>query len=169
MSALNFSAPWSRSLKRSTIAASIVLVTVDAGLLLYGQSNPIWLLVVALPPIVLLVSFACGIRGYGLTENEIQIYRWGWVTRFPLAELQTVEGKAEALQNAVFFAANFGVFSYTGIYWSRELKLFRAFVTDPSRAVVLRFRHKRVVISPHDPQQFIVRTRTLLKTGQFPR
>jgi hypothetical protein len=82
--------------------------------------------------------------------------------------LQSVEGKAEILARAFRLFANAGVFGYAGIYWSFELKTFRVYATDPSRAVLLRYRHKKIVITPHDPQHFIVRARTFLKTADFP-
>ena len=59
-------------------------------------------------------------------------------------------------------------FSFSGEFWNRRLGRFRALATDPQRAVVLRYSRRTVVITPHDPQQFIMRARTVLKTSQFP-
>ena len=39
---------------------------------------------------------------------------------------------------------------------------FRAYATDPGRAVLLRYREgRKVLVTPHDVQHFIVRVRTL--------
>lgn len=46
--------------------------------------------------------------------------------------------------------------------------LIVALATDPSRAVVLRYADRTVVISPHDPQQFIMRAGTFIKIAGFP-
>jgi hypothetical protein len=64
---------------------------------------------------------------------------------------------------------NDGFFSITGRFWSRTLGWHRAFATDSSRAVVLRYADRTIVISPHDPQQFIMRAGTFIKTAGFPK
>ena len=168
MSPLHFRAPWSRSLKTRTAMGVLLLIAFEVVILLIDLTQPLRFLIAAVPPFALIASVAQGIRGYVLTEGELQILRWGWITRVPLTDLRDAEGKAGAIQYSIRIFANRGLLAFTGFYWSRELKLFRAFATDDSRSVVLRFERKRVVVSPHDPQQFIVRTRTMLKNRQFP-
>ena len=121
-----------------------------------------------LPCFVLLVSIAFAVRGYSLRETEILVKRLGGSVRLPLRNLQSIEGNADAMQGTLPLFVG-GLFSFTGLYWNRRLKLYRAFATDPSRAVVLRYPRSKVVITPHDPQQFIVRARTYLKTLDYPR
>jgi hypothetical protein len=75
----------------------------------------------------------------------------------------------DALRGAWRVFGNGGLFSFTGEFWSRKLGRFRALATDPERAVVLRWPKRTIVITPHDPQQFIMRAGTLLKTAGFPR
>jgi hypothetical protein len=60
------------------------------------------------------------------------------------------------------------LFSYTGFHWRKKLGFYRVYATDPDRAVVLRYPKRTIVITPHDPQAFIIRVRTLLKTADFP-
>jgi hypothetical protein len=49
---------------------------------------------------------------------------------------------------------NGGAFAITGRFRNARLGAYRAYVTDTSRTVVLRFRSETVVISPDDPQRF---------------
>jgi hypothetical protein len=105
------------------------------------------------------------VLGYRLTEHEIQVRRLGWITTLPLATLRSVEGNADAMQGSLRLFGNGGLFSYTGLFWNRKLRLYRVFATDPARSVVLRYPKRTIVITPHDPQQFIVRARALLKTA----
>ena len=64
---------------------------------------------------------------------------------------------------------NGGLFSITGRFWNRKLGRYRALATDPSRAIVLRYPKRTIVITPHDPQHFIMRARTFLKVADFPK
>jgi hypothetical protein len=73
------------------------------------------------------------------------------------------------MRGSIRVLANGGVFSFTGRFWNRKLGWYRAFATDPSRAVVLRYPKRTIVITPHDPQHFIMRARTLLKVAEFPK
>jgi Bacterial PH domain len=86
-----------------------------------------------------------------------------------LAGLRSVTGDIEAMRGAIRLLIIDGVFSFTGRYWSMKLGWYRALVTDPSRAVVLRYADRKIVISPHDPQQFIMRAGTFIKTAGFPK
>ena len=43
----------------------------------------------------------------------------------------------------------------TGCFWNRKLGRYRAYVTDPKRAVVLRFDDRVVVVSPDCPAEFV--------------
>ena len=44
-----------------------------------------------------------------------------------------------------------GLFVFCGLFWSRKLGRYRAYITDPRRAVVLRFGNKVVVVTPDEP------------------
>jgi hypothetical protein len=48
-----------------------------------------------------------------------------------------------------------GSFSFTGLYRSRELGLYRLFATDLSRAVVLLLPRRTVVVTPASPEAFV--------------
>jgi Bacterial PH domain len=166
MAPIEFRAPWSRSLKITTIiAAAVMTVLGTVGVWLvsdYGWMLP--LIMVGGAILVLLTTVPYVVRGYTLTQDEIIIRQLGKITRLRLDDVQSVEGKPDALKGAWRLLASAGIFSYSGWYWSRELKRFHAMASDPSRTVVIRLTKRTLVITPHDPQQFIMRARTLLKT-----
>lgn len=166
MAPIEFKAPWAHSLKVSTIAGMTLMVVLGA--IAFWISAPYGLIaqliVIGMAILVLLTTLPFLVKGYTLTQDEIIVKQLGKVTRLPLGDLQSVEGKADAMQGAWRLLASQGVFSYSGWYWSRGLGRFRAMASDPSRAVVLRLSNRTIVITPHDPQQFIMRARTLLKT-----
>jgi len=111
-------------------------------------------------------ALADRVRGYTLTEDAITVHRGFWDTRLPLNGLRSVTGEVDAV--GVWVRLN-GVFSFTGSFWSRKLGWYHAYATDLSRAVVLRYPNRTIVISPHDPQHFIMRARTFLKVADFPK
>jgi hypothetical protein len=50
---------------------------------------------------------------------------------------------------------NGGLFSFTGWFRNSALGVYRSFVTDPHRTVVLRYSARRVVLSPSSPDEFV--------------
>src|SRR5690606_27811550 len=121
------------------------------------------LLVAVLPPLVLLLSALFMVKGYVLTDDQIVVKRLGWMTRLPLDGLKSVAGDQEAMDRSLKLFGSGGVLSYTGLFWNRKIGRYRAFATDPSRSVVLSYPNRKIVITPDDPQRFIVRARGALK------
>ena len=103
-----------------------------------------------------------GTPGYTLTATQLAVQRPLWNTVFPLAQLSSVAGDAEVFRGALRLFGNGGIFSFTGFFWKRGIGCYRAFATDPGRAVILKFKKRTIVVTPHDPQHFIVRVRTHL-------
>jgi hypothetical protein len=124
-------------------------------------------LLIALPALIVAATFAARVRGYTLTEQEIVVHRGFWDTRLVLAGLRSVTGDAQAMRGSVRVFGNGGLFSITGRYWNRKLGWYRAYATDRSRAVVLRYADRTIVITPHDPQQFIMRAGTFIRIAGF--
>jgi hypothetical protein len=170
MAPIEFRAPWSKELRTRTIIYLVILVSVPLSVLFGGADLPLAARVAfaGIPLLVLVLSLLCMVRGYVLTEDAIIVRRGGWNTRLPLAGLGSVRGDAEAMQRSIRMFGNDGFFSYTGGFWNRKLRRYRALATDPSRAVILRYPKRTIVITPHDPQQFIMRAGTLIKTAGFP-
>jgi PH (Pleckstrin Homology) domain-containing protein len=168
--ALEFRAPWSRSLKMaSRIAVFILLGIVVAGIVLMPARMPlIRVFMVAVPAGFLVSALFFMVSGYSLTATALEVERPLWTATFALADLVSVAGDSDALQGSLRLFGNGGLFSFTGIFWNRRLGLFHAYATDPGRAVVLKFRKRTIVITPDDTQRFIVRVRTYLATAARP-
>jgi hypothetical protein len=171
MAPIEFRAPWSRTLRTASVLSVAVLAVVStAGFL--ARSHMPWFgsfILMASPLAVVVSALPFMVRGYVLTEDAIFVKRLGWSTRLPLASLKSVSGDVEALRRSIRIFGNGGLLSFTGEFWSRRLGRFRALATDPDRAVVLRYPKRTIVISPHDPQHFIMRARTLAKHAEFER
>jgi hypothetical protein len=166
--ALEFRAPWSRSLKSaSCIALFILLGIAVAGIVLMPARMPLVRVFMAAVPVCFLVSaLLFRVSGYSLSASALEVQRPLWTTRYALADLVSVAGDSDALQGSLRLFGNGGLFSFTGIFWNKRLGLFHAYGTDPERAVVLKFRKRMIVVTPDDTQRFIVRVRTHLATRQ---
>ena len=162
--ALEFGAPWSRSLKVASGVAVVMLAIVAAAGILVMPARMLLAraLMIALPAGVLGIAFLGMVSGYTLTATQLAVKRPLWNTVFPLAQLSSVAGDVEVFRGALRLFGNGGIFSFTGFFWKRGLGCYRAFATDPGRAVILKFKKRTIVVTPHDPQHFIVRVRTHL-------
>jgi hypothetical protein len=168
VTAIEFRAPWGNSLRVMT-CATLALVAVVIAVAVF-VTPPLFVAALSVLALLLIaVGLAGRVRGYTLTEEAVTVRRGMWNTRLPLAGLRSVTGDIEAMRGAIRLLIIDGVFSFTGRYWSMKLGWYRALATDPSRAVVLRYADRTIVISPHDPQQFIMRAGTFIKTAGFPK
>jgi len=159
-----FSAPWSRSLRVLTTAAvALLLALMLIGLLVGPRQSWVWrLAMVGVPLVVLVGSLLFMVRGYVLTESQIEVQRLGWSTVLPFAGLAAVSGEPQGLRGSLRLFGNGGLFGISGWFWNRRIGRFRAYATDPERAVLLRYRDgRKVLVTPHDVQHFIVRVRNL--------
>jgi hypothetical protein len=102
-----------------------------------------------------LVCALFAIRGYAVTPDAVLVRRLFWTTRLPRAGLQSATFDPQAMRGSLRTFGNGGFFSITGFYWSKTLRTYRAFVTDPRQAVVLRYERRTVVVSPGDPEAFV--------------
>jgi hypothetical protein len=170
LTTISFRAPWSHTLRVTTVLTVAVLALLMAAAIFAPMRPPLAaaVLLIGLPPLLVAAALAYRVRGYTLTENAITVQRGIGETRLPLAGLRSVTGDVEAMSGSLRLLGNGGAFAFTGRFWNRKLGFYRAFATDPSRAVVLRYPDRTVVITPHDPQHFIMRARTLLKVADFP-
>jgi hypothetical protein len=110
----------------------------------------------ALLPLVLLFgALPFIIRGYTITRDAILVHRLLWDTKLPRAGLESASAEPDAMKWSLRTFGNGGGFSITGWYYNKRLGSYRAFVTDPRRAVVLRYTNRRVVLSPDKPEEFV--------------
>ncbi len=167
MQPIEFSAPWAYRLKARTLVALGIFAAISTFGFFHDVGDQARLWIALTPVAIALLSLLFGVRGYRLSDDGIEIRRFGWSKRLPLVGLRAVEGKADAMTKSHRIFAK-GLFANVGFYWSKELGLVFVYATDFSRAVVLKYDRRKYAVTPHDPQQFIVRLRTLLKTSEFP-
>jgi hypothetical protein len=108
-------------------------------------------LLLALPPVCALFA----VRGYRITPDAILVLRPGWVTRLSRAGLVSVSFEPGVMRCGLRLCGNGGFFAFAGLFWNRDLRTHRAFVTDGQRTVVLRYARRTVVVSPEWPEEFV--------------
>lgn len=143
-----FRAPWGRLLKGMSGGVVVLFI----GIVVAGKAS-IALLVFF--PLILLLALPFIIRGYAVSESTLTIRRLGWSMMIPLDDLQSAEAVPNAMRGSIRLFGNGGLFSITGLYRSKSLGKYRAFVTDLNRTVVLRFSNRIIVVSPDDPAAFV--------------
>jgi hypothetical protein len=152
----DYKAPWGTSLIITSWMATVVCLGTAIVLIWTNGAGVRWL---ALFPL----SIPCGgalftIRGYTITSNAILVHRLFWATRLPLTGLQSARLEPDAMCGSIRTCGNGGLFSFTGWFRNKTLGDYRAFVTDPHQAVVLRFSRlsqRTVVLSPSPPADFV--------------
>ncbi|MCS7091373.1 MAG: PH domain-containing protein [Verrucomicrobiota bacterium] len=155
--ARTFGAPWGRSNKIFTW-----LLTAWMGLLpalvarVPEPRSRLWAWVgVGLVWLILgAVALFC-VRAYALREGALWIRRSFWWTRIPLAGLISARVEPQPFRGAIRLWGCAGFMAYLGWYSSKRLGRFRAWVTDPSRGVILEFADRTIVVSPDDPEAFV--------------
>ena len=138
-------------------AAILALVPVAAG---SGMPHHVlnglpWVVVV---PLMLFVGAALfTIRGYQLGAGELRVRRLLWNSTVPLRGLVHAWHDPEAMRGSWRIFGNGGLFAFSGLFWSRSLGRYRAWATDPARAVVLALPGHTCVVTPEDPAVFLER------------
>jgi hypothetical protein len=154
----HYEAPWCTSLVVMSVLTTVVClgVPVGAGLGLAGNPPPGALGCVVLLPLVILFGAALfTIRGYSISSDRIFVHRLLWSTALPRVGLESAQVEPDAMRGSLRTFGNGGAFSFTGFYYNKRLGSYRAYVTDPRRAVVLRYANRRVVLSPAAPEDFV--------------
>jgi hypothetical protein len=154
----HYEAPWSASLIVMSIMTTVICLGISAGAWWQaaGQQHPSPLRWLALLPLVLLFGTALfTIRGYSVSSDCILVHRLLWSTVLPRTGLESAQAELDAMRGSLRTLGNGGAFSFTGFYYNKRLRGYRAYVTDPHRTVVLRYADRRVVLSPATPEDFV--------------
>jgi hypothetical protein len=149
-----FAAPWGWAVRMLTgtalficAAAPVIVLTASSWMLAAITAILVWGLV--------LLTLFFAVRGYIITPTELRIIRLGWETTYDLSEVRSCKAEPRAMQGAIRLAGNGGLFALTGWFRNSLLGNFRAFATDPERAVVLVLKESTVVVTPSDPRRFV--------------
>ena len=156
---LHFSAPWGRTLRWLSILTTFACLAASATGLAFqlAPQVPLWarVLHIGMPLFILLGSAPFMIRGYTVTAETLLVHRLFWDTAIPLRGLIRADPHANVMHRSWRTCGNGGLYSFTGWYWNKPLGHYRAFVTDLTNTVVMRFAHRTVVISPETPDAFV--------------
>jgi hypothetical protein len=161
-------APWPKFLKVTSILGAVLLLAAGYAavrVIPHGSHVPyaetVGTLVALAAPAVGMFAALFVVVGYELGERELRVARLLWATRVPLDGLSRAYFSPEAMRRSIRVFGNGGLFAITGVYSNRVLGRYRAFVTDPHRAVVLSLPRRVVVISPAEPSRFLETVRNL--------
>jgi Bacterial PH domain len=112
-------------------------------------------IVLAIPLAALVGSALFTIRGYTLAPRQLLVQRLLWSTRVPLAGLERAWHDPHAMDRSIRLFGNGGFLSISGLFRNRTLGRYRAYATDPGRAVVLALGGRTVVVTPGEPRVFL--------------
>jgi len=145
------------------IVVVALILALHAGIVLpalWKKSPVVFWRVLALDAGIVLICvaawFISNIRRITLSGQTLLIKLTFWTARFDLAGLRSASVDAQAFKFGTLRSfGNGGLGAYHGWFWSKRMGKFRGYVTDKSRAVVLRWENKCVVVSPKDTEYFI--------------
>lgn len=152
-------AAWSRALKITSMIGTIVLF---GATLLASRAVPASLhhgidrrVLLVLPVLVIGIGLLFVVTGYEIEGTVLRVRRLLWATAVPLDGLERAWCDPQAMKGSLRVWGNGGLFSFTGLFQNAALGRYRAFVTDATRAVVLKRARGSVVVSPADPESFL--------------
>ncbi len=133
--------------------AKLLTLFVVALLASVGRSNMPALLV--LMGLIVLATAVFGIRGYRVTAEAIEVRHYGWSQRWALRDMVDATMRPGIVAGSMRTFGIGGFFGYIGRFRNGLLGNYHAYLTDSSRAVVLRFLNDTLVVSPADPLAFV--------------
>ncbi|HSP13389.1 MAG TPA: PH domain-containing protein [Thermoanaerobaculia bacterium] len=95
------------------------------------------------------------VAGYEVGQGELIVRRLLWATRVDIRGLSRVAHDPEALRGSWRVFGNGGLFSFSGLFYNRELGRYRLFGTNLRHAVVIVTTRSTFVITPDDPKAFV--------------
>lgn len=146
-----FNAPWGPTVWVVSTLASGLLVFVSFQSWIESGTPATGLL----PLLILGVSALFTIRGYTVTRDDILVHRLFWTSRVSRRGLRSATLEPGAVTHSWRALGNRGLFGITGWFRNSKLGLYRAYMSDFQRSVILRYPHSTVVVSPDDPARFI--------------
>jgi hypothetical protein len=151
-----YKAPWSSLLIVMSVFATVLCLGITLATPFLATPKHGWEMWFRWLPLALMLG--CGlftVRGYTITSDAILVHRLLWSTRLPRTGLQSAEFMPGAMGKSIRTCGNGGFFSFSGFYWNKPLKSYRAYVTDQRRTVVLRYEGRTIVVSPGEPEDFV--------------
>ena len=147
-----FQAPYDNTTKGISAVVSVMMLGAAAVLHNVYLAAPLVLVIV--------VAYAYSVRSYEITEGSIVVRRaLAGSVRMPLSDVREARrGGAEDFQGCIRLWGSGGLFGYYGLFRTARLGRCTWYVTDRSRAVVIRTDAKTWVLSPGDVDGFLSAT-----------
>jgi hypothetical protein len=164
MNETRFATPWCFAVKLVTVGVIVLLLGVSfLGLRSLSSAAPMpaRLAMVVLPLAVLLGTLPFMVRGYVLSGGELRIERLGWQNRFALADVVSISADPQAIRRSIRLCGSGGMFGFFGWFRNKTLGIYRAYGTDPKNTVVIKFKNRTIVITPQDPERFVIEVNSL--------
>ena len=153
-----YRAPLCLAVKIITALSLVLLLGVSVyGAVFFSKAaDPLFRLsIVVLPIVIILGTLPFLVRGFVLGSGELRVQRLGWQNRFALSEVVSVEINPEALRGSIRLCGSGGLFGFFGWFWNKQLRIYRAYGTDPKLAVIIRLRQRTIVVTPENPERFV--------------
>lgn len=145
--------------------ATWLCMALMAGLLAAGlwtgpREMPVWtLFMVGMPLAFLVISPLFAVRGYAFENGNLRVRRLGWSSNLELGRVEEVYADPDAMKRSIRLFGNGGLFCFAGLFRNKALGNYRAFVTNPAHAVVIRTEDRVIVVSPRDPAALVAAVR----------
>ena len=164
-------APWPTGLKITSVVGTVLIL--GAGIGAYraipvptGFTHQFGLAVAMILPAVLVGSLLFMVTGYAVEGTELYVRRLLSSTCISLQGLKRIWIEPAVCKGSIRVFGNGGLFSFSGLFYSKRLGRYRLFATDISRSVVLILPARVVVITPAQPETFIEHVRQSLPNVQ---
>lgn len=160
-----FSASWSAATWFVTllvvvvaiVAMGVVLQQADRVASENGSKRALLTLAALIVPVILMVTVVFAPLGYTVSEMGIMVNRMGrniCIARSEIAQIELI--KRRDVGFAMRICACGGFFGFYGLFWSKRLGRFRAYVTDTRHLVlVTRTDETKVLLSPFPAEVFV--------------
>ncbi|TAL02761.1 MAG: hypothetical protein EPO07_06980 [Verrucomicrobia bacterium] len=156
---IRFGAPWAMIVKILTVAVFVVMFgMMTIGLIGLPDRTPPFarVLMVVTPLLILASAVPFMVRGYVLRDDELLIERLGWGNHIPLTTVVSVEADPDAMRCSIRLCGSGGLFGFFGWFRNGRLGMYRAYGTDPARTVVMKLTNRTIIVTPDDPQRFVL-------------
>lgn len=157
-----FDAPWGLKLRAATALGTVVLLGMPVAMRYAAparESAGVPLVFLAVGAAVIAAAALFMIRGYRLDRAGLHVERLVWADRISLDTLRAAWADHQATAKSLRLFGNSGFFCIAGLFSNRRLGRYRAFATDPQRAVVLELAARKIVVTPDDPWAFLAALR----------
>jgi len=173
VTAERFDAPWTNRLAAATLIGIVVLLGLPVAIAFVpadGRAPALLVAAIALVDLAVIATAALFlIRGYRLDGDGLHVERLLWADRIPLTTLRRAWPDPKATSRSLRLFGNSGFFCIAGLFTNRTLGRYRAFATDPRRAVVLQTAERTVVVTPDEPLRFLAAVETLAPRAEVSR